>query len=41
MKIYTNEGNPLGLKLLILTKFAKKEVAVETVNLVGELFILE
>ncbi|XP_037819118.1 methionine--tRNA ligase, cytoplasmic [Lucilia sericata] len=33
MKIYTNEGNPLGLKLQILAKFAKREVSVEKVNL--------
>lgn len=39
MKIYTNEGNPLGLKLLILTKFAKKDVTIESVNLNGELFV--
>ena len=36
MKIYTNEGNPLGLKLQILAKFAKREASVEKVNLNGE-----
>ncbi|XP_073813563.1 methionyl-tRNA synthetase 1 [Musca autumnalis] len=33
MKIYTNEGNPFGLKLQLLAKFAKREVVVEKVNL--------
>lgn len=33
MIIYTNPGNPFGLKLLICAKFAKKEVRVKTVSL--------
>lgn len=33
MIIYTNEGNPFGLELLILAKVAKKDVTVKTVNL--------
>lgn len=33
MIIYTNEGNPLGLQLLMLAKFAKKTVQVQLVNL--------
>ncbi|EDW72463.1 uncharacterized protein Dwil_GK20695 [Drosophila willistoni] len=33
MIIYTNEGNPLGLQLQILAKFAKREVQVQLVNL--------
>lgn len=36
MIIYTNEGNPLGLKLLLVAKFAKKDVQVKTTNLNGE-----
>lgn len=36
MKIYTNEGNPFGLKLQLLAKFAKREVVVEKVNLNGK-----
>lgn len=36
MKIYTNDGNPFGLKVQILAKFAKREVTVEKVNLNGE-----
>ncbi|XP_037955736.1 methionine--tRNA ligase, cytoplasmic [Teleopsis dalmanni] len=33
MKIYVNEGNPWGLNLLMLAKFAKREVVVEKINL--------
>ncbi|XP_034651564.1 methionine--tRNA ligase, cytoplasmic [Drosophila subobscura] len=33
MIIYTNEGNPLGLQLLMLAKFAKRSVQVQLVNL--------
>ncbi|XP_039480722.1 methionine--tRNA ligase, cytoplasmic [Drosophila santomea] len=33
MIIYTNEGNPLGLQLLMLAKFAKRPVQVQLVNL--------
>ncbi|XP_030373626.1 methionine--tRNA ligase, cytoplasmic [Scaptodrosophila lebanonensis] len=33
MIIYTNEGNPLGLKLLMLAKFAKQSVQLQVVNL--------
>ncbi|XP_013104836.2 methionine--tRNA ligase, cytoplasmic [Stomoxys calcitrans] len=33
MKVYTNDGNPFGLKLQMLAKFAKREVVVEKVNL--------
>ncbi|XP_023160349.2 methionine--tRNA ligase, cytoplasmic [Drosophila hydei] len=33
MIIYTNEGNPLGLQLLVLAKFAKKTAQVQLVNL--------
>lgn len=33
MIIYTNEGNPLGLKLLICAELAKKEVLVKTVDI--------
>ncbi|XP_064543001.1 methionine--tRNA ligase, cytoplasmic [Drosophila montana] len=33
MIIYTNEGNPLGLQLLVLAKFAKRAVQVLLVNL--------
>ncbi|KAL7736851.1 hypothetical protein ACLKA6_015685 [Drosophila palustris] len=33
MIIYTNEGNPLGLQLLMLAKFAKQAVQVQLVNL--------
>uniref|UniRef100_A0A8D8FWU0 Methionine--tRNA ligase, cytoplasmic n=1 Tax=Culex pipiens TaxID=7175 RepID=A0A8D8FWU0_CULPI len=33
MIIYTNPGNPFGLKLLICAKFAKKEVQVKTVSI--------
>lgn len=33
MIIYTNEGNPLGLKLLSTAKFAKKDVEVKIVTL--------
>lgn len=36
MIIYTNEGNPLGLQLLMLAKFAKQAVKVQLVNLNGE-----
>ncbi|KAH8261566.1 hypothetical protein KR044_011192 [Drosophila immigrans] len=33
MIIYTNEGNPLGLQLLMLAKFAKQQVQLQLVNL--------
>jgi hypothetical protein len=33
MIIYTNEGNPLGLKLLSTAKFAKKNVELKIVTL--------
>ncbi|XP_055839978.1 methionine--tRNA ligase, cytoplasmic [Episyrphus balteatus] len=33
MIIYTNEGNPFGLNLLVLTKFAKKNASVKKINL--------
>ncbi|KAH8340219.1 hypothetical protein KR067_013693 [Drosophila pandora] len=33
MIIYTNEGNPLGLQLLMLAKFSKQAVKVQLVNL--------
>ncbi|XP_017471733.1 PREDICTED: methionine--tRNA ligase, cytoplasmic [Rhagoletis zephyria] len=33
MKIYTNEGNPFGLKLQLLAKFAKQPVEVVNVTL--------
>uniref|UniRef100_A0A1B0FNT7 Methionine--tRNA ligase, cytoplasmic n=1 Tax=Glossina morsitans morsitans TaxID=37546 RepID=A0A1B0FNT7_GLOMM len=33
MKIYTNEGNPFGLKLQILAKLAKCEVTVEKISI--------
>ncbi|XP_055385323.1 methionine--tRNA ligase, cytoplasmic [Condylostylus longicornis] len=33
MIIYTNEGNPFGLKLLLLVKFAGKEAVLKKVNL--------
>lgn len=37
MIIYTNEGNPLGLKLLLCTNFAKKgNVEIKYVNLNGK-----
>lgn len=36
MIIYTNKGNPFGLKLLISSKLAKKEVIVEQVNITSE-----
>lgn len=36
MIIYTNEGNPLGLQLLMLAKFAKQAVQVQLVNLNGK-----
>lgn len=36
MIIYTNEGNPLGLKLLLVAKFAKKDVQVKIVSLNGK-----
>lgn len=36
MIIYTNEGNPLGLQLLMLAKFAKRAVQVQLVNLNGK-----
>lgn len=36
MKIYTNEGNPLGLKLLLAAKFAKKDVQIKIVTLNGK-----
>lgn len=36
MIIYTNEGNPLGLQLLMLAKFAKRTVQVQLVNLNGK-----
>lgn len=36
MIIYTNEGNPLGLKLLLVAKFAKKDVQVKITTLNGE-----
>lgn len=37
MIIYTNEGNPLGLKLLVCAKFAKiKNVEIKIVNLSGK-----
>jgi len=39
MIIYTNEGNPLGLQLLMLAKFAKRPVQVQLVNLNGELYL--
>ena len=31
MIIFTNEGNPLGLKLLLAAKFAKKDVNLKIV----------
>lgn len=37
MIIYTNEGNPLGLQLLVLAKFAKKTAQVQLVNLNGKM----
>lgn len=37
MIIYTNEGNPQALKLLICAKTAKKEVTLKIVSLNGEL----
>lgn len=37
MIIYTNEGNPLGLQLLMLAKFAKRTVQVQLVNLNGKI----
>lgn len=37
MIIYTNEGNPLGLKLLLVAKFAKKIVQIKTVTLNGKI----
>lgn len=40
MIIYTNEGNPFGLELLILAKVAKKDVTVKTVNLNGEWIVM-
>lgn len=36
MIIYTNKGNPFGLKLLISAKLAKKEVIVEQKNISSE-----
>ena len=36
MIIYTNEGNPLGLKLVAAAKFAKKDVQIKVVTLNGE-----
>jgi methionyl-tRNA synthetase len=36
MIIYTNEGNPLGLKLLLAAKLAKKDLQVKVVTLNGE-----
>lgn len=36
MIIYTNEGNPLGLKLLLVARFAKKDVQVKIVSLNGK-----
>lgn len=36
MIIYTNEGNPLGLQLLMLVKYSKRQVEVQLVNLNGE-----
>ncbi|KAH8407407.1 hypothetical protein KR222_008420 [Zaprionus bogoriensis] len=36
MIIYTNEGNPLGLQLLMLAKFAKRTVQLQLVNLNGK-----
>lgn len=36
MIIYTNEGNPLGLKLLAIAKFAKKDVQVKITTLTGK-----
>ncbi|ALC42554.1 CG15100 [Drosophila busckii] len=33
MIIYTNEGNPFGLQLLMLAKFAKRQVQLQLVNL--------
>lgn len=38
MIIYTNEGNPLGLKLLLVAKFAKKDVQLKIVTLNGKTF---
>lgn len=38
MIIYTNAGNPFGLKLLICAKFAKKDVQVKTIALNGKIF---
>ena len=41
MIIYTNEGNPLGLKLVLSAKFAGIDnVSVQLVNLNGLLKIL-
>lgn len=37
MIIYTNEGNPLGLKLLAIAKFAKKDVEVKITTLAGKI----
>jgi methionyl-tRNA synthetase len=36
MIIYVNEGNPLGLKLLIAAKLAKKDVEFKIVSLNGK-----
>lgn len=36
MKIFTNEGNPFGLKLQLLAKFANKPVQVIKVTLNGK-----
>jgi Glutathione S-transferase, N-terminal domain len=36
MILFTNEGNPLGLKILSAALFAKKEINVKIVNLDGE-----
>ena len=38
MIIYTNEGNPLALNLLVCTNFAKKgNVEIKYVNLSGKI----
>lgn len=40
MIIYTNEGNPLGLKLVLAAKFAKKNLQVKVVTLSGKEVIM-
>lgn len=40
MKIVSNAGNPLGLKLLICSKLGGRTVSQETTSLAGNLVVI-